>query len=689
MDSGALRAVLKGLGIEAANQYREEAFSRNIGLLTKEEQAALAEARVAIPGMGGVGGVHFITLVRSGVGKFHVSDFDTFEPANINRQFGARVTTFGRSKLDVMVEMALEINPFLEIETFPEGISPENVDPFLEGVQVVLDGLDFFNFDIRRLVFNRAREKGAYVITAGPLGFSSAMLIFSPHEGMGFDEYFDVTDETPEEEKYMKFGMGLAPRGTHIRYMDLSRVDLKGKAGPSLNTACQVCTGMAATEALRILLKRGTPKPVPFFSQFDPYRRLFRKGKLRGGNRNPIQRTKMWIVKKFLLVRKPQSTPALPVMRGGDMTPGKIPKDAASYLLEAAIRAPSGDNAQPWAFSCEGDTIRVYLDEEADRSFFNVRQVASIISCGAVIENISVAASALGFAARISYVPEPGLPTLMAAIRLEPGQNAPDPLNEALWTRYTNRKFFDRRPLDQGILEAAGAAADSIEGARLHVVTELKDRKRLGSVIYRADRIRTEHRPLHEHLMKMIRFTDEEAEEKRDGFPLKNLEAGLAGEWFLRFARPWAVMRIMNAMGAARMVAHHSRKALRSAPAAALVTVPGTRTEDFLKGGRALQRVWLTLTRQGLCFQPMTAITLFRTRWQLEGPDAFSRRHQRLLKGVWRDYRDIFKGVDFSKEGHVMLFRMGYAKDIRYYTHRKKVSDFLVPDGPGRNQEEI
>jgi len=300
MDKTSLLNKIKEFGLNTREEYMAEAFSRNIGLLTQAEQDKLANAKVAIPGMGGVGGVHLITMTRTGVGNFHIADFDTYEPANINRQFGARVPEFGRPKMQVMKEQALSINPYLEIKEFPEGISNSNIDDFLDGVQVVIDGLDFFAFDIRRLLFNRAREKGVYVITAGPLGFSSAMLIFSPHEGMSFDEYFNIIDGMKPQDQYLSFALGLAPKATQIKYMDLSKVDLESKAGPSLNIACQICSGMAATEAVRIILNKGKVKPVPHFFQFDPYVQKYRKGKLLMGNRNPLQKIKMAVVKHIL-----------------------------------------------------------------------------------------------------------------------------------------------------------------------------------------------------------------------------------------------------------------------------------------------------------------------------------------------------------------------------------------------------
>ncbi len=89
----------------------DAAFERNLGLLTEAEQLALRGKRVAIAGMGGVGGVHLITLVRLGIGAFHIADFDRFSLVNFNRQFGANINTIDRPKAQVMEELALAINP--------------------------------------------------------------------------------------------------------------------------------------------------------------------------------------------------------------------------------------------------------------------------------------------------------------------------------------------------------------------------------------------------------------------------------------------------------------------------------------------------------------------------------------------------------------------------------------------------
>ena len=125
--------------------HYESAFARNIGWLREDEQQVLRNKRVAIAGMGGVGGVHLLTLARLGIGKFHIADLDRFELANFNRQAGAALSSLGRPKVDVMAEAARDINPECELGVYPEGVSEANLDAFFDGVDVYVDGLDFFS----------------------------------------------------------------------------------------------------------------------------------------------------------------------------------------------------------------------------------------------------------------------------------------------------------------------------------------------------------------------------------------------------------------------------------------------------------------------------------------------------------------------------------------------------------------
>ena len=268
----------------------ETAFARNLGWLTRTEQRTLRGKCVAIAGLGGVGGLHLLTLVRLGVGRFHLAEFDTFDLVNFNRQVGASLSSIDRPKLDVMASMARDINPTVEIADFAAGVNKSNVDAFLAGADLFVDGLDFFAIAARELVFAVCARRGIPATTVAPLGMGAALLNFMPGK-MGFAEYFGF-DQSTEEEKPLRFLIGLAPAMLHRRYLvDPSFVDLASGRGPSTAMACQICAGVAATEALKILVGRGRVLAAPRGVHFDAYRNRLISTWRPGGYRHPMQRT--------------------------------------------------------------------------------------------------------------------------------------------------------------------------------------------------------------------------------------------------------------------------------------------------------------------------------------------------------------------------------------------------------------
>lgn len=277
----------------------EAAFSRNRGLISAEEQARLRNSRIAIAGMGGVGGGHLITLARMGVGRFTIADPDEFEVANFNRQYGASCQHIGCNKAEVMADLAREINPDVDIEILPGPVTAENVGRFLSGADLFVDGVDAFAIAARRQIYRSAAERKLYAVGVGPVGFSAVWVTFSP-DGMPFDRYFDLHDALSDRDLFLRYILGMAPASTQRKYLDLDHVDLDARQGPSLGLACQLASAVLATEAAKVLLRRGKIWPCPWYQQLDPYVGRWVRRKLRWGNRGPLQRIKRRILTRML-----------------------------------------------------------------------------------------------------------------------------------------------------------------------------------------------------------------------------------------------------------------------------------------------------------------------------------------------------------------------------------------------------
>lgn len=278
------------------------AFSRNFGWVSEPEQARLRNARIAIAGLGGVGGAHLLTLSRLGISHFNIADFDDFDVHNINRQAGAFMPFMGQPKIDIMAQMAKDVNPETDLRLFPKGVQPDNVDEFLNDVDVYVDGLDFFALPARRMVFAKCREKGIPVLTAAPLGIGVAFLYFSP-TGMSAEDYFRWEGHDSQEQ-YARFIAGLSPAMLNRDYLVAPEaVNFQEKKGPSTIMACDLCAGVMGASVLKVLLGRGGVKAAPWGMHFDAYHQKLKFTWRPFGNANPLQQ----LLLKFIR----------PVLRGG------------------------------------------------------------------------------------------------------------------------------------------------------------------------------------------------------------------------------------------------------------------------------------------------------------------------------------------------------------------------------------
>lgn len=284
----------------AAKFDYNQAFDRNLGWLTLEEQAKLRQSTVAIAGLGGAGGFQAQALVRLGITRFKFADPDVFELTNLNRQIGATRESIGQSKVQTLRDMVLSINPEAEIELYPEGIHEGNINAFLTGADLVIDGIDFFALDAKLLLFRKSREKGLPVISSCPLGFGASLLIFSP-QGMTFEDYFDFAAEMREEDRSFAFAFGLSPTPLCLSYMNERASELGSRRASSVSPGLMLVGAITGTEAVKLLTGKKKTCFVPTVYQTDLMTQKTVIRTYAQGMRSPLMRLKKWIILKFFL----------------------------------------------------------------------------------------------------------------------------------------------------------------------------------------------------------------------------------------------------------------------------------------------------------------------------------------------------------------------------------------------------
>lgn len=142
-----------------------ERFERSAMLLGVEKVESLADKRVAIFGVGGVGGYVAEALARTGIGAFELIDHDVVSVTNINRQIIATTDTIGQKKAEVMKERILSIHPEAQVSVRDCFFLPENADSFtFSEYDYVVDAVDTVTAKLE--IIARAKESGVPIISA-------------------------------------------------------------------------------------------------------------------------------------------------------------------------------------------------------------------------------------------------------------------------------------------------------------------------------------------------------------------------------------------------------------------------------------------------------------------------------------------------------------------------------------------
>jgi hypothetical protein len=428
---------------------------------------------------------------------------------------------------------------------------------------------------------------------------------------MTFEQYFQLEGQS-EDEQLLRFLMGLSPAMLQMSYLvDDSRVDLAAHKGPSTPMACELCAGLAAAHAMKILLDRGKVPAAPWGLHFDAYRNRLAKTWRPGGNSNPLQRLGMKIARAKLSEKLHEARKAeVP----------KPPETAIEKILDLARWAPSGDNTQPWRFEIVDERhFLIHGEDTRDWCVYDLQGRASQIALGALLETVSIAASEAGLQA--GFRRDQGTLEARPLIEVElteAPQQEPDPLLPYIPVRTTQRRAFSTKPLSSEQKRELEQAVG--EGFRVLWIEGGEQKWRMAKLLFRNAGIRLtipEAYRVHKQIIEWdAQFSSDRIPDRAVGL---NPVALKLMKWAMQswerveklnryFAGTWMPRIELDLVPALRCAAH-------------FVIVADNHPQGidgYVAGGRATQRFWLTAAKLGLKFQPEMTPLIFSS-YQREG----------------------------------------------------------------------
>jgi hypothetical protein len=326
-------------------------------------------------------------------------------------------------------------------------------------------------------------------------------------------------------------------------------------------------------------------------------------------------------------------------------------------ILEEAVKAPSGDNSQPWKFKISEDVLFVYNIPTRDNPYLNYLQSGSLIAHGALIENIKILSLKFGLNVSIS-IPSSPENDLVAQIAFSPADATIDPLVDYIDQRHTNRNVYLDEVLNDTNEKELISSAEEFNEIKVLFCKQKEQMKILGSAASASEIIILEDPLLSKYLFDHVVWTSKEENEKKMGLYIKTMEFNPIQKFIFKLASNEKFLRILKRMGLPKFVSNQDAKLYSTGGAIGIITIQQRNKENFINAGRVLQRLWLQATRLGLALQPITATLFFYQRIKDNQTEHLSEKHIELIKENYRNIEQIFK---LSDSNIVMMFRIGKA----------------------------
>lgn len=566
--------------------FRRLRLDRNRNKITAAEQDRFSGLTIGIVGLS-VGHSIAHTIALEGLcGRLRLADFDTIELSNLNR-IPSTVLDIGVNKAVAASRRIAELDPYLPIEVFTDGLQEANLGQFLDGLDLLVEECD--SLDVKVRVREEARARGIPVVME------------TSDRGLFDVERFDREPDRPLLHGLLGEIGSQSLRGlsTHDKAPHVMRI-LQSDALSARMAASMVEIDRTVSTWPQL----GGDVQLGGATVAAAIRRLGR------GEELPSGRVRVDLDKVLdTLGDHALPDPAPAPSDDDDGILGRPPERAAQAVVHAIRLAPSGGNVQPWSLRVEGDRVDVLLARERT-SAMDVQFRGSYVGIGAAQFNAEVAAARHGRQACVRQFPQGPGSDLVLSIELREGPVDPElaQLYPAMLARCTNRGFGRRRPFDaDGVASFQRQAATT--GSRLHLISDPAGVSAIADILAESDRIRYLTPVLHQQMMSELRWPEEVGDNL--GIDVSTLDLDTTDLAKLGVARRSDVMDYLARWQGGAALGDTTRDRVNASSAVAVLTVAGDTPTDYLRGGRALALLWTRANQCGLAVHPVSPVFLF------------------------------------------------------------------------------
>lgn len=647
--------------------------NRNKHKITQEEQDLLRQKKIGVIGLSVGQSVSLTLAIERGCGELRIADFDVLDLTNLNR-IRSGIQNVDLKKTVIVAREIAELDPYLKVVCFDDGITEANIDRFLSEngqLDLLIDECD--SFDIKISARKKAKEMGIPVLMEGSDRCTIDIERFDlePERPVlhGFVDHMDMSvykslKTMDERIPYIAPVTGietLSPR------MKASAIEIMTTIStwPQLASAVTYGGGVTADISRRIMLG-DLNVSGRFFIDMDE---LISDKKEETEKSEAITAQK-WSASEIETYIKNHN---LSVSEGESISTATI-----ETLIASANKAPSGGNNQPWQWHYLNNTLHLLLNKSVAGAYLDPDYISSYISLGAAIENLLLEASVNNLEVEWKFTPE-YLPNHIALFRFKTGHTATE-LDKKLATqislRHTNRKNGLPAEVDEQDLEQLKQFAEGIEGVNLQWLTDDDQKKALGEISGSTDLLRIfTPEAHHDFISKEMRWTQEEIESSADGIGINTLDLSNNDQIGLRLIKDERAVTFLNKINGGSAFKKMAVRQFQSASSIGLITLPEASSLSYLKGGMAAEKLWLAAANLGYQIHPVNVPIIFFYKQNFQKENGLSLANNRHISQLHQKFKELFNITDNIAE--IFLFRLFKAEKSERRTIRKPILNTL------------
>lgn len=586
--------------------------SRNQYKITPEEKSILEQKKIGVIGLS-VGQSVSVTLAMERIcGELRLADFDILELTNLNR-IRTGVHNLGLPKVYSVAREIAEIDPFLKVTCFKDGLTEHNMDEFFtSGGKLDLLVEESDGFDIKLMCRYKARELKVPVIMEA----SDRCMVdverfdLEPNRSIlhGMVDHLDLEKlkslkTTEEKIPYMLDILGIETASMRLK-ASMLEIEQSITTWPQLASAVTMGGGITADVSRRLLLNQYTDSGRYHIDIEELI-------KNQSQSNVPFN-------EKLTLNKSPGRTSF--VSKAIHQTNDKqleLNEIQLQQIVSAACKAPSGGNAQPWNWVYKDKTLFLFNSFNSNSNFLGFNNYASLVAHGAASENVILKSIELNLDAKLISFPNKQIPELIAAFEFYPLKNNNqnfDARIKAIDLRLTNRLISNRTELNLSALDAIKSIAHEVPEAKLTLFTNPEELEAIGNLLGELEKIRILDAWGHKDFVSEVRWTKEEAEETANGVDIRTLDLSNTEKVGLHISRNSVLIKMLQEWNGGNAFKKLTKKSIDAASALGIITMPDAGPLAFFNGGRLLQKIWLQANAMGIALQPVSASVFVYSR---------------------------------------------------------------------------